>query len=129
MSIDPPARVVALLLAGALLLPLGTGTAVAAESVQAASGTIVVDEGEAVEVSETGRVGGDLQVGGHVEIDGRVDGSVTAGVDRPRSTKHPATRRRSHRTLGTPDRPEESSRMAGEEPARSQLGRSSYNSR
>jgi cytoskeletal protein CcmA (bactofilin family) len=91
----------------ALLFPLATGI-VTAQSVQGASGTIVVDEGETVDgvegvagaiivrgtvdgdlsgaagsihVTETGRVDGDVQAAaGTLTIDGTVDGNVEAGV-------------------------------------------------
>jgi len=100
-------RIVALLAVVALLFPLATGVATA-QSVQGASGTIVVDEGETVDgidgvagaivvrgtvdgdvsgaagsirVAEGGRVGGDVRAAaGTLSIDGTVGGNVEAGV-------------------------------------------------
>jgi cytoskeletal protein CcmA (bactofilin family) len=91
----------------ALLFPLATGLA-AAQSVQGASGTTVVDEGETVDgieaaagtivvrgtvdgdlsgaagsirIAETGRVAGDVQAAaGSIVVDGAVGGSVEAGA-------------------------------------------------
>lgn len=91
----------------ALLFPLATGFA-AAQSIQGASGTIVVDEGETVDgidgvagtivvrgtvngdvsgaagsirVAETGRVDGDVQAAaGTIIVDGAVGGSVQTGA-------------------------------------------------
>ena len=101
-------RRIALALAlAALLFPLATGVATA-QSVQGASGTVVVDEGETVDgiegvagtivvrgtvdgdlsgaagsirIAETGRVAGDVRAaGGTVVVDGAVGGSVEAGA-------------------------------------------------
>ena len=91
----------------ALLFPLATGVATA-QSVQGASGTVVVDEGETVDgiegvagtvvvrgtvdgdlsgaagsirIAETGRVAGDVRAAaGTIVVDGAVGGSVEAGA-------------------------------------------------
>lgn len=99
-------RIVALLLVVALLLPSATGVG-AAQSVQSASGTIVVEAGETVDsvdgfagtivvrgtvtgdvsgaagtirIAETGQVGGNVEAaGGTVTVAGTVDGNVQVG--------------------------------------------------
>lgn len=100
-------RIVALVLVGVLALSLATGVA-AAESVQGVGGTVVVGADETVDsvaavagtlivrgtvtgdvsgaagtihVTETGRVGGDVEVAaGTVSIDGQVGGDVRVGA-------------------------------------------------
>ncbi|MFC6887752.1 bactofilin family protein [Halorubrum trueperi] len=100
-------RIVIALVAVVLLSPLATGLG-AAQSVQGASGTIVVDEGETVDgieaaagtivvrgtvdgdlagaagsvrIAETGRVNGDLRTAaGTVTVDGAVGGSAELGA-------------------------------------------------
>lgn len=105
MSTSPPARIVALVIVVALLLPLGTAT-VAAQPSQDAGGTVVVEQGEtadgidavsgtiivrgtvtgdvssaagSVHVTETGLVEDDIDAAaGTVRIDGTIGDDVDA---------------------------------------------------
>ncbi|WP_435072925.1 cell shape determination protein CcmA [Halorubrum sp. HHNYT27] len=107
LSADRIRRTVAVLAVVALLFPLATGVTTA-QSVQGASGAIIVDEGETVNgiegvagtiivrgtvdgdlsgaagsihVTESGRVAGNIQAAaGTLGIDGTVGGSVEAGA-------------------------------------------------